>query len=86
MKRISLVLTAALLLAAMTVAIAPAMAQEEKKKEEEKKDEKKKDEKKEEKDLPKSGGILIDPSLLGIGAGALLVGGGLVAVRVARRH
>ena len=90
MKRIILVLTAALLLAAMMVAAAPAFAQEkekeETKKEEEKKDEKKKDEKKEEKDLPKSGGILIDPSLLGIGAGALLVGGGLVAVRVARRH
>ncbi len=73
MKRIILVLTAALLLAAMMVAAAPAFAQEEKKKEEEK-------------DLPKSGGIPIDPSLLGIGAGALLVGGGLVAVRVARRH
>jgi hypothetical protein len=81
MKRIILVLTAALLLAAMMVAAAPAFAQEEKKKEEEKKDEKK-----EEKDLPKSGGLPIDPSLLGIGAGALLVGGGLVAVRVARRH
>jgi hypothetical protein len=80
MKRIILVLTAALLLAAMMVAAAPAFAQEEKK------EEKKKDEKKEEKDLPKSGGIPIDPSLLGIGACALLVGGGLVAVRVARRH
>jgi hypothetical protein len=77
MKRIILALTAALLLAAMMVAAAPAFAQEEKKKEEEKKGEK---------DLPKSGGISIDPSLLGIGAGALLVGGGLVAVRVARRH
>jgi uncharacterized membrane protein YfcA len=76
MKRIILVLTAALLLAAMMVAAAPTFAQ----------DEKKKDEKKEEKDLPKSGGIPIDPSLLGIGAGALLVGGGLVAVRVARRR
>jgi hypothetical protein len=74
----------------MMVAAAPAFAQEEKKKEEEKKEEEKKeekkDEKKEEKDLPKSGGLPIDPSLLGIGAGALLVGGGLVAVRVARRH
>ena len=77
MKRIILVLTAALLLAAMMVAAALAFAQEEKKKEEEEK---------EEKDLPKSGGIPIDPSLLGIGAGALLVGGGLVAVRIARRH
>ena len=84
MKRIILVLTAALLLAAMTVAIAPAMAQEEKKKEEEKKEEKDKM-KEEEKDLPKSGGLPINASLLGLGAGVLLVGGGLVAVRSARR-
>jgi hypothetical protein len=79
MKRIILVLTAALLLAAMTAAVAPAMAQEEKKEEE------KKDEKKEEKDLPKSGGLPINASLLGLGAGVLLVGGGLIAVRSARR-
>ena len=94
MKRIILVLTAALLLAAMTVAVAPAMAQEEKKKEEEKKEEKMKEEKdkmkedekkKEEKDLPKSGGVPINASLLGLGAGVLLVGGGLFAVRAARR-
>ena len=78
MKRIILALTAALLLAAMMVAAAPAFAQEEKKED--------KDKMKEEKDLPKSGGIPIDPSLLGIGAAALLVGGSLVAVRVARRH
>ena len=80
MRRIILALTAALLLAVMMVAAAPAFAQEEKKKEEEKKEEKK------EKDLPKSGGIPVDPSILGIGAAALLVGGGLVAIRVARRH
>lgn len=87
MKRIILVLTAALILAAMTVAVAPAMAQEEKKKEEEKKEkmEEKKEEKKEEKDLPKSGGLPINASLLGLGAGVLLVGGGLVAVRASRR-
>ena len=82
MKRIILALTAALLLAAMMVAAAPAFAQEEKK--EEKKEDK--DKMKEEKDLPKSGGIPLDPSLLGIGAAALLVGGGLVAVRVSRRR
>ncbi len=88
MKRIILALTAALLLATIMVAAAPAFAQEEKKKEEEKKEEKKedKDKMKDEKDLPKSGGIPIDTSLLGIGAGTLLVGGGLVAVRVARRR
>ena len=87
MKRIILLLTVALIMTAMTVAVAPAMAQE--KKEEEKKEEKKdekKDEKKEEKDLPKSGGLPVSASVLGLGAGALLVGGGLVAVRVTRRH
>ncbi len=66
MKRTILALTAALLLAATTVAVAPAMAQEEK-------------------DLPKSGGVPINASLLGRGAGVLLVGGGLVAVQVAQR-
>ena len=80
MRRIILALTAALLLAAMMVAAAPAFAQEEKTKEEEKKEEKK------EKDLPKSGGIPVNPALLSLGAGALLVGGGLVAVRVSRRR
>jgi Ni/Co efflux regulator RcnB len=86
MKRIILVLTAALLLAAMTVAVAPAMAQDEKKQEtkmEEKKgDDKDKDK---DKDLPKSGGLPINASLLGLGAGVLLVGGGLFAVRIARQ-
>ena len=85
MKRIILVLTAALLLAAMTVAVSPAMAQEEKKKEEEKKEEKKKEEKKKE-EMPKTGGLPINASLLGLGAGVLLVGGGLVAIRANRRR
>ena len=80
MKRIILVLTAALLLAAMTVAVSPAMAQEEKKKEEEKKEEKKKEE------MPKTGGLPVNASLLGLGAGVLLVGGGLVAIRANRRR
>jgi uncharacterized surface anchored protein len=83
MKRIILVLTAALLLAAMTVAVAPAMAQEEKK-EETKMEEKKDKDKDKEKDLPKSGGLPINASLLGLGVGVLLVGGGLFAVRIAR--
>jgi LPXTG cell wall anchor motif len=88
MKRIILVFTAALLLTAMTVAVAPAMAQEEKKEEtktEEKKGDDKDKDKDKEKDLPKSGGLPINASLLGLGAGVLLVGGGLVAVRVARQ-
>ena len=38
-----------------------------------------------EKDLPKSGGLPVNASLLGLGAGVLLVGGGLVAVRAARQ-
>jgi uncharacterized surface anchored protein len=73
----------------MTVAVAPAMAQEEeKKKEDTKMEEKKGDDKdkmKEEKDLPKSGGLSINASLLGLGAGVLLVGGGLFAVRIVRQ-
>ena len=85
MKRIILVLTAALLLSAMTVAVAPAMAQEEKKEEKGKEEEKMKMEEEKKKDLPKSGGVPINASLLGMGASVLLVGGGLVAVRSARR-
>ena len=80
MKRIILVLTAALILAAMTVAVAPAMAQQEKT------EEKKTEEKKDDKDLPTSGGLPVNASLLGLGGGVLLVGGGLVALRVTRRH
>ena len=83
MKRIILVLTAALLLAAMTVAVAPALAQDEKK--EETKMEEKKGDKDKEKDLPKSGGLPINASLLGLGAGVLLGGGGLFAVRITRQ-
>jgi hypothetical protein len=83
MKRIILVLTAALLLAAMTVAVAPAMAQDEKK--EETKMEEKKGDKDKEKDLPKSGGLPINASLLGLGAGVLLGGGGLFSVRITRQ-
>jgi uncharacterized surface anchored protein len=72
----------------MTVAVAPAMAQEEEKKEDTKMEEKKGDDKdkmKEEKDLPKSGGLSINASLLCLGAGVLLVGGGLFAVRIVRQ-
>ena len=80
MKRIILALTAALLLIAMTVAVTPAMAQEEKKEEKDKmKDEEKKD-------LPKSGGVPISASLIGLGTGVLLVGGGLFAIRVTRQR
>ena len=34
--------------------------------------------------LPKSGGVPVNPALLGLGASAMLVGGGLLVRRVAR--
>jgi LPXTG-motif cell wall-anchored protein len=36
------------------------------------------------KEMPKTGGVTINASLLGLGAGALLVGGGLLVRRVTR--
>ena len=36
------------------------------------------------KEMPKTGGLPVDASLLGLGAGALLVGGGLLVRKVAR--
>ncbi len=96
MKRIMLALTAALILAAMTVVAVPAMAQqtkeetktEEKSKEKDKGKEEEKDKMKEDekKDLPQSGGVSIDAALLGLTAGTLLVGGGLVARRAIRQR
>ncbi len=86
MRRITLVLTVLLVVAAMMVVMAaPAMAQEQKEeaKMEEKGKAKDKDKDKE-KDLPKSGGIPIEASLLGLGA--LLVGGGLLAFRIVRQE
>ena len=51
------------------------------------KEEKAKEEKaKEEKDLPKSGGVPVGATLIGLGTGVLLLGGGLVALRLARQH
>jgi hypothetical protein len=94
MKRIILVLTAALLLAAMSVAVAPAMAQDQTKDQTKMEDTKAKEDTKgkaeekkgDQKDLPKSGGVPVSASLLGLGAGVLLVGGGLVALRVVRQE
>lgn len=80
MRRIILVLTAALILAA---ASAPAMAAQEKTVEKTTKTEEK--DKGKDKDLPKSGGVSINASLMGLGAGVLLVGGGLVAIRISRQ-
>jgi Ni/Co efflux regulator RcnB len=90
MKRIVLVLTAALMLVAMTVVAVPAMAQQPKEetkteeKEKGKEGEKDKAKEEEKKDLPQSGGISVDASVLGLAAGSFLVGGGLVARRVIR--
>jgi LPXTG-motif cell wall-anchored protein len=36
------------------------------------------------KEMPKTGGVPINASLLGLGAGALLVGGGLLVRKVTR--
>ena len=86
MRRIILVLTAALVLAAMTVVAVPAMAQQPK--EEPKMEEKgKENEKMKEEDLPKSGGLdVVDASVLGLTAGVLLIGGGLVVRKVVRQE
>ncbi len=92
MKRIILVLTAALMLAAMTVVAVPAMAQQTKEetkteeKEKSKEGEKDKAKEGEKKDLPQSGGFSVDASVLGLAAGTLLIGGGLVARRVIRQR
>ena len=67
----------AMLAVVLMVAAAPVMAQEEKKG----KDKEKKDKMKE---MPKTGGLPVDASLLGLGASALLVGGGLLVRKVTR--
>jgi uncharacterized surface anchored protein len=48
---------------------------------EEKGTEKEKMKKEEKKEMPKTGGIPINTSLLGLGAGVLVVGGGLIALK-----
>ena len=64
----------------MTVVAVPAMAQQTK--EETKTEEKSKEG---EKDLPQSGGVSVDATLLGLAASTLLAGGGLVARRAIRQ-
>ncbi len=78
MKRLMFLL--AMLAVVLMVAAAPVMAQEEKKG----KDKEKKEKKDKMKEMPKTGGLPVDASLLGLGAGALLVGGGLLVRKVAR--
>lgn len=96
MRRIALVLSVAAVVAMLMVIAAPAMAQgslaivaiqedKEKMKEDPKMKEEMKKEEEKKKDLPKSGGISgSDAALLGLGASALLVGGGLLVRRVVR--
>ena len=67
----------AMLAVVLMVAAAPVMAQEEKKG-------KGKEKKATMKEMPKTCGLPVDASLLGLGAGALLVGGGLLVRKVTR--
>ena len=78
MKRLMFLL--AMLAVVLMVAAAPVVAQEEKKG----KDKEKKEKKDKMKEMPKTGGLPVDASLLGLGAGALLVGGGLLVRKVTR--
>ena len=100
MKRIGLVLMAAAVMVVAAVPAIAQTAQEESKEavvakqegeppkvvaEEAKEAQKAKAKEEAKKDLPKSGGMTVSgAALLGLGAGALLVGGGLVVRRIAR--
>ncbi len=73
MKKLML-LAAMLAMVVMMVVAAPVMAQQDKGK----------GKGKQKQEMPKTGGVPIDASLLGLGAGAALVGGGLLVRRVSR--
>ncbi len=73
-----LMLLVAMLAIVMMIAVAPAMGQEKGKG----KDKGGKKEKM--KEMPKTGGVPINASLLGLGAGVMLVGGGLLVRKVTR--
>ena len=75
MKKVMLLL--AMLAVLLMVAAAPVMAQEEKKGKDKEKKEKMKE-------MPKTGGIPVNTAVLGLGAGALLVGSGLIVRKVTR--
>jgi Na+-driven multidrug efflux pump len=66
-----LILVVAMLMMVVMIAAAPALAQE-------------KGKGKKDKATPETGGTLVDASILGLGAGALLVGSGLVVRRIVR--
>ena len=65
-----------LVVAMLMIAAAPALAQE--------KGKGKGKGGKKDKAMPETGGTLVDASILGLGAGALLVGSGLVVRRIVR--
>jgi hypothetical protein len=70
-----LILVVAMLMIVVMIAAAPALAQEKGKG---------KGKGKKDKATPETGGTLVDASILGLGAGALLVGSGLVVRRIVR--
>jgi hypothetical protein len=73
MRKLTLVV--AMLMMVLMIAAAPALAQEKGKG---------KGKGKKDKATPETGGTLVDASILGLGAGALMVGGGLVVRRIVR--
>jgi hypothetical protein len=70
-----LILVVAMLMIVVMIAAAPALAQEKGKG---------KGKGKKDKATPETGGTLVDASILGVGAGALMVGGGLVVRKIVR--
>ncbi len=83
MKKLMLLVAMLAVVVTMAAVAAPAMGQEMKMEEKKGKD-KEKEKKDKMKEMPKTGGILVDASVLGLGAGALLVGGGLLVRKVTR--
>jgi hypothetical protein len=73
MRKLTLVV--AMLMMVLMIAAAPALAQEKGKG---------KGKGKKDKATPETGGTLVDASILGVGAGALMVGGGLVVRKIVR--
>ena len=83
MKKLMLLVTMLAVVVTMAAVAAPVMGQEMKM--EEKKGKGKEKEKKDKmKEMPKTGGIAVNTAVLGLGAGALLVGGGLLVRKVTR--
>jgi nitrate reductase cytochrome c-type subunit len=81
MKKLMLLVAMLAMVVTMAAVAAPVMGQEMKMEEKKGKDKEKKDKMKE---MPKTGGIPVDASLLGLGAGVLLIGGGLLVRKVTR--